>query len=114
MRPVILYRPVGPAELGLVRASGWRRFPPRLPEQPIFYPVVQEAYARAIAERWNVPESGAGHVLRFSVDPAWLSRYPVQLAGGRDHAEYWIPAEDLEAFNDHLLGLIELIASYTR
>jgi ADP-ribosylglycohydrolase len=39
---VTLYRPVGPKELGLIRASGWRAFPPRLPEQPIFYPVLEE------------------------------------------------------------------------
>ncbi|MDJ0699325.1 MAG: hypothetical protein QNJ07_05670 [Woeseiaceae bacterium] len=35
-----LYRPVGPAELDLIRDSGWQEFPPRLPEQPIFYPVL--------------------------------------------------------------------------
>jgi hypothetical protein len=35
---VTLWRPVGPAELDLIRASGMRAFPPRLPEQPIFYP----------------------------------------------------------------------------
>ena len=34
-----LYRPVGQAELDLIAATGYRPFPPRLPEQPIFYPV---------------------------------------------------------------------------
>ena len=38
----ILYRPVGPKELELIVASGYREFPPRLPEQPIFYPVLNE------------------------------------------------------------------------
>lgn len=59
---VILYRPTGPQELALVAASGWKRWPPRLSEQPIFYPVTNEAYAREIAERWNVKESGSGFV----------------------------------------------------
>ena len=33
-----LYRPVGQAELDLIRAAGLREFPPRLPAQPFFYP----------------------------------------------------------------------------
>jgi len=28
--------------LALVEASGWLAWPPRLPEQPIFYPVLNE------------------------------------------------------------------------
>ena len=42
---IILYRPVGPKELELIAASGYQRFPPRLPDQPIFYPVINEDYA---------------------------------------------------------------------
>ena len=45
----ILFRPVGPKELPLIAASNYREFPPRLPEQPIFYPVLNEEYARQIA-----------------------------------------------------------------
>jgi hypothetical protein len=71
-----LYRPVGPAELQLVADSGWTAFPPRLPEQPIFYPVENETYARQIAREWNVKSSGAGYVLRFDVDEAFLRAYP--------------------------------------
>ena len=46
---IILFRPVGPKELELIERSGFREFPPRLPEQPIFYPVLTEEYARKIA-----------------------------------------------------------------
>lgn len=112
METITLYRPVGPEELDLIRDSGWSRFPPRLPEQPIFYPVANEEYARAIARDWNVPSSGAGYVLRFAVDAAFLDRYPVQQVGSSVHREYWIPAEDLEAFNDHITGTIEIVAEY--
>lgn len=49
-----------------IEASGWREFPPRLPEQPIFYPVLNEEYAVQIAHDWNVPASGAGFVTRFA------------------------------------------------
>jgi hypothetical protein len=46
---VTLWRPTGPEELALVEASGWREWPPRLPGQPIFYPVLNEDYATKIA-----------------------------------------------------------------
>ena len=45
LQTVTLFRPTGQAERDLVEASGWRAFPPRLPEQPIFYPVLTEEYA---------------------------------------------------------------------
>jgi hypothetical protein len=104
---VTLYRPTGPKDLALVAASGWRRWPPRLPEQPIFYPVTNEAYAREIAERWNVKKSGVGFVTRFAVRKLFLDRYERQVVGTREHEEYWIPAEELEAFNDAIVGRIE-------
>ncbi|GAA0730192.1 MULTISPECIES: hypothetical protein [Sphingomonas] len=109
---VILWRPVGPAELALIQDSGMSAFPPRLPEQPSFYPVTTEEYAVKIARDWNVPESGAGFVTRFAVDAAFLARYRVEEAGGRAHREYWIPAEDLEAFNAAILGPIEVVRSF--
>jgi hypothetical protein len=96
----------------LIRASGWKRFPPRLPEQPIFYPVENETYARQIARDWNVKVSGEGHVLRFSVQADFLERYPVQQVGNATHQERWIPASELEELNDHIVGEIEVIASY--
>jgi hypothetical protein len=109
---VTLWRPVGPAELDLIRKAGMRAFPPRLPEQPIFYPVLSEDYAIKIARDWNVPASGAGYVTRFHVRRAFLARYQVREAGGRAHLEYWIPAEDLDAFNAAIVGEIEIAATF--
>jgi len=109
---VTLWRPVGPKELDLIQASGMRAFPPRLPEQPIFYPVVTEDYAVKIARDWNVVHDGAGFVTRFEVAKDFLDRYEVQEAGGRAHREYWIPAEDMDDFNAALVGPIEVVASY--
>lgn len=107
-----LYRPVGPKELALIRDSGFRAFPPRLPEQPIFYPVLTEDYAVKIARGWNVKASGSGYVTRFSVRSSFLNRYEVQNAGGSQHQENWIPAEDLARFNENIVGLIEVIAEF--
>ncbi|MGO8550059.1 hypothetical protein ACC732_36210, partial [Rhizobium ruizarguesonis] len=39
---ITLWRPVGPEELALIRDLDMRGFPPRLPDQPIFYPVVSD------------------------------------------------------------------------
>ena len=64
---ITLWRPVGPKELALIEEAGFRAFPPRLPEQPIFYPVTTEAYAIKIARDWNVKASGSGYVTRFEV-----------------------------------------------
>jgi hypothetical protein len=111
---VTLWRPTGPKELELIRKSGWKRFPPRLPEQPIFYPVTSEEYANKIAKDWNVPSSGFGYVLEFYVKKSFLDKYPIQTVGGNSHQEYWIPAEDLEAFNDALLGKIWKIQTYCK
>jgi hypothetical protein len=109
---VTLWRPTGPNELELVAASGYRRWPPRLPGQPIFYPVLNEDYARRIARDWNAPQSGVGYVTRFAVRRDFVERYEVQQVGGRTILEYWIPAEDLELFNDNIVGVIEVIAEY--
>lgn len=109
---VTLWRPVGPKELALIRTSGMREFPPRLPEQPIFYPVLSEAYAIKIARDWNVPASGSGYVTRFHVRKDYLDSHAVQEAGGRTHLEYWIPAEDLPAFNAAIVGEIEVTAEF--
>jgi hypothetical protein len=107
-----LWRPVGPKELALIEASGFREFPPRLLGQPIFYPVLNEDYALQIARDWNVPESGSGFVTRFQVRTEFLKKYPPQIVGGRTQAELWIPAEDLAEFNRHIAGLIEVTARF--
>lgn len=109
---VTLWRPTGPEEMELVRAGGSRRWPPRLAEQPIFYPVLNEQYATKIARDWNVPASGVGYVTRFDVEADYLSQFPVRQAGGRDILEYWIPAERLEEFNDHIVGNIVEVAKF--
>lgn len=86
-KTIVLWRPVGPAELELIRQTGMKAFPPRLPEQPIFYPVTTEEYAVKIARDWNVLARGSGYVTRFDIDADFLTRYDVQLAGGKAHAE---------------------------
>jgi len=111
----VLCRPVGQREYELIEASGFRRFPPRLPEQPYFYPVANEAYATQIARDWNTKDAASGwvgYVLRFRVRSEFLRRYAVRTVGASEHREYWVPAAELEEFNDHVEGMIESIASF--
>lgn len=109
---VVMFRPTGPAELALVAQSGYRRWPPRLPDQPIFYPVTNEQYAVEIARDWNVPASGAGFVTRFAVRAEFISKYTQHTVGAERHKEWWIPAEDLDMLNDNIVGTIEVIQCF--
>jgi len=109
---VVLFRPIGPKELELVAANGFRRWPPRLPEQPIFYPVTNEGYAREITTKWNIPSSGIGYVTKFCVKKSFMERYPIQKVGSDHHTEWWIPAEDLDELNENIVGLIEIVGEY--
>jgi hypothetical protein len=109
---ITLYRPVGPKGLDLIRASGMRTFPPRLLEQPIFYPVLNQDYAVQIARDWNVPDSGAGYVTRFAVRSDYVARFALHAVGGSAHQELWVPAEELAEFNRNIVGEIEVIATF--
>ncbi|WP_261966905.1 ADP-ribosylation/crystallin J1 [Prosthecodimorpha staleyi] len=109
-----LFRPVGSVELRLIAEAGWRAFPPRLPDQPIFYPVTNLDYAVRIARDWNTKFGDRlGHVTRFSVLKRYLDRFETRIVGGAEHEEYWIPAEGLPEFNANIVGLIEVVASFT-
>jgi hypothetical protein len=110
----MLYRPVGQQELDLIAASDYTAFPPRLPEQPIFYPVLNETYAAQIARDWNAQYNTprVGYVTRFHVRTAYLQQYQVHTVGSSMHQEYWIPAEALDMFNRNIVGKIEVAAEY--
>ncbi len=112
---ITLYRPVGQTEYELIRDTGFRQFPPRLATQPIFYPVLNEDYAVQIARDWNTKDAASGYcgyVTRFEVQADYLSQYAVKTVGNQTHQEYWIPAEALDSFNQHIVGLIEVTAEF--
>ena len=104
-----LYRPVGKNELALIEASGFSAFPERLPEQPIFYPVLNLEYARYIASNWNKPN---GYVTAFEINDDFISQYEVHTVGSHIHKEYWIPADELKEFNSNIVGKIYIIEKY--
>lgn len=111
---MILFRPVNQAELDLIIKDSLEKFPPRLPGQPIFYPVLNEGYAEQITREWNVPRYGIGHVLRFEVKDEFLKKYETQKVGLDHHLELWIPAEDLDEMNKNIVGKIELRSTFKK
>ena len=84
-------------------------FLPACPSQPIFYPVCNEQYAIEITEKWNAKDQGVGYVTRFEVNTAFLAKYEPKIVGARHHEEYWIPAEELDDFNDAIVGKIAVV-----
>jgi hypothetical protein len=109
-----LFRPVGTEELALIAASGFKAFPPRLPEQPIFYPVTNEDYAVQIARDWNCKHNTVkkGFVTKFSLPTEYLARFDRKIVGAKVHEELWVPAEELDEFNSRIIGSIEVVRGF--
>jgi len=102
---------VGLHELALIWDLGMREFPPRLPHQPIFYPVINADYARQIARDWNTRDANsgfAGFVAEFAFDNAYIAKFAPHVAGASQHQECWIPSEELSAFNKSITGRIRM------
>jgi tetratricopeptide (TPR) repeat protein len=110
---MILYRPVGLRELELIYDSGMKAFPARLPEQPIFYPVLSLEYARQVASDWNVSTGQfAGYVTQFKMEDQYIGQFEEHSVGSSQHQELWIPADEVETFNRHIMGHIKVLDAY--
>lgn len=110
-----LYRPVGFHELRLIQKGGYRAFPPRLPHQPIFYPVLNYEYAEQIARDWNITDEASGYmgaVTAFDIDAGYLAQFETQTVGAALHQELWVPAKRLDEFNSQIVGEIRVLAAY--
>lgn len=111
MQTVTLYRPVGLKELELIINTDNKAFPPRLYWQPIFYPVLNEAYAIQIASEWNTKDQFSGYcgiVTEFDLNEEYFSKQEMQNVGGEIHNELWVPAEELAEFNQNIVGSIRI------
>lgn len=109
-----LFRPVGLRELERILLTGARAFPSRLSWQPIFYPVLNEAYAIQISVEWNMPSEPnyCGFVTEFELPKLYLEKYEIQVVGGAIHEELWIPAEELADMNVQIVGCIQVTKAF--
>ena len=108
---ITLYRPVGANELELIIDSGMKRYPPRLYWQPIFYPVLNFEYAAEIAERWNMRDEdsdGVGFVTAFEIPEHYFKQFQIQTVGLIHYQELWVPATQLDEFNDAIVNGIRV------
>ena len=109
--PLSSYR-VGRAEAGRGHGLGALASPPAGSAN-----LLSRAHvARTIARDWNAKDEFSGHVgfvTRFERDPEFATRYPVQVAGGKRDEELWVPAEELEESNDHIVGTIAVLETYS-
>ena len=105
-----LYRPVGSTELVAIQRSGNQRFPRGSSGSRTSSPCAPAPTPSAspVKRRLRQP----GYVTRFEVRQDFLARYAVHVIDARVHEEYRIPAEDLEAFNDAIVGPIEVVSEY--
>jgi tetratricopeptide (TPR) repeat protein len=90
-----------------------KAFPARLSQQPIFYPVLQIDYARQIAMDWNAKNGQlAGYVTQFKVEDEYIDQFEEHTVGRSGHQEFWIPAEEMENFNRHIVGHIKVVEAH--
>lgn len=102
-------------EYELIAESGFKAFPPRLPHQSIFYPVLNQEYAEQIARDWNAKDKDSGFVgivLEFVINDSYIKQFEPHIVGNRTHSEYWIPAESLVEFNKNIIGKIKVVAKF--
>lgn len=93
--------------------GGMKGFPPRKPEQPIFYPVLNLEYADEIAKKWNAEsQSASGYVAKFNLDDAYAGRFEPQKVGASHHLELWVPSEELSRFNEYILPPILIVSAH--
>lgn len=111
-----LYRPIGIKELQLIIDRDYKAFPPRLEWQPIFYPVLNQEYAEQIALKWNTKDEFSGYcgiVTAFDLPTDFVEKYEIHNVGGFMHNELWIPADELEEFNGHIIKGINIVKVFT-
>ena len=111
MKTKTLYRPVGEKEMILIAESNFKKFPPRLDWQPIFYPVLNEKYAIEISSQWNTNDAFGnylGFVTKFEITEEEFLKHKIENVGAEHNDELWVLAEDLETFNNSIIGYIEI------
>lgn len=109
-----LYRPLDAEEYHAIEARRFHGFPPRSEEQPIFTALLSEEGASQIARHMRISKQADNtvYVVSFLVDDAYIRQFPVQQAHERDRRALWIPADELDILNQHLIGDIRVLASY--
>ena len=109
-----LYRPLCAEEYHEIEAMKFKGFPARNPDQPLFTALLSQEGASQIAKRMKVAKQAdpTVYVVSFLVDDAYIRQFPVQHTDDRNRRALWIPAEEMDILNQHLIGGIRVLATY--
>lgn len=109
-----LYRPLCADEYHEIEALKFQGFPPRSGEQPLFTALLSQEGASQIAKHMKVAKQTEPtvYVVSFLVDDAYIRQFPVQHTEDRNRRALWIPADEMDILNQHLIGGIRVLASY--
>lgn len=109
-----LYRPMNAEEYQELEARSFHGFPPRPSGQPLFTALFSEEGASQIARHMRIAKQADNtvYVVSFLVDDAYIRQFPVQHAHERNRRALWIPADEVDILNQHLIGDIRVLASY--
>lgn len=110
-----LYRPMSAEEYKAVAAKEFRGFPPRTEEQPLFAALLSQTGAERIAKHMRIEKRAehTAYVVSFLVEDSFIRQFPVQHDDEPDYRAVWIPAEDVELLNQHLIGKIRMLERFT-
>ena len=110
-----LYRPISADEYAAIKEKEFKGFPHRSAEQPLFTALLSQEGSIQIARRLRVDkqtESDMVYVVGFIAEDAYIRQFPVQHADDPERRALWIPAEEIDILNQHLIGKIRVLDSF--
>ena len=110
-----LYRPISADEYAALKEKDFSGFPPRDAGQPLLTALLSQEGASQIARHMRVDkqtEDNTVYVVGFLVEDPYIRQFPVQHAGETDRRALWIPAEEVEILNQHLIGKIRVLEQF--
>ncbi|MBR5372478.1 MAG: hypothetical protein IK130_09720 [Oscillospiraceae bacterium] len=109
-----LYRPISGEEYRAIEERGFQGFPKRTEGQQILTVLLSQDGAMEIARRLRVEKQKDNkvYVVSFLVEDSYIRQFPVQYREKPEYSALWIPAEETEILNQHIIGKIRLVTSY--
>lgn len=109
-----LYRPLSAEEYSQIAERQFTGFPPCRDGQQLFTLLLSQQGAEAIARRMRIAKQSEPvvYVVSVNAEDAFIRQYPVQHKEDPDRRAVWIPADEVDILNQHLVGKIRLIEQF--
>ena len=109
---ITLYSAVNPEQLFGIQKNNWQCCPEYLFAQLKLRPLSNQRTAEDIAQQWHVQKSGAGFVIAFRVDVAFLHTQTSSELMGEQNYEFHISASAIKSLNKNIIGSISMIKAF--